>query len=118
MKKIPYKVRLWIGIGLVLWSVLAVIATIIYAAYGAPIWILITGPIVAVIAFAIGIIFIPRTNEDGTPIVIEKKQRIKKPKSYKTKKQKKPFMSDEDWQAIEEEDDEMMFIEEVVEDEK
>ena len=118
MKKIPYKVRLWIGIGLVLWSVLAVITTIIYAAYGTPMWILITGPIVAVVAFAIGIIFIPSTKEDGTPIVVKKKQRIKKPKSHKPKKQKKAFMTDEEWKALEEEDDEMMFIEEVVEDEK
>ena len=86
MNKIPYKFRLWFGIGLVLWAVVAVVATIIYAAYGAPIWALIVVPIVAVIAFAIGIIFIPKTNEDGTPIVIEKKQRTKKPKNYKLKK--------------------------------
>ena len=116
MKKIPYKIRLGIGVGLMLWAVLAVIAIIVYASYGAPFWILIIGPIVAVIAFAIGIIFVPRANEDGTLIVIEKKQRVKKPKSYKSKKQKKPFMTDGEWREQEEEDDEMMFIEEEVED--
>ena len=116
MNKIPYKVRLSIGVGLVLWSILAVIATVIYASYNAPLWILIVGPISAVITFVIGIILVPRTNEDGSPIVIEKKPKIKKPRKYKTNKEKKPYMSDKEWQEQEEEDDEMMFIEEVVED--
>ena len=116
MKRIPYKVRLWVGVGLVLWSILAIIATIIYASYRAPMWILITGPIMAVIAFVVGIIFVPRTKEDKTPIVVEKKQKANKPKKYKPRKQKKPFMTEEEWQKQEEEDDELMFIEEIVED--
>ncbi len=37
-------------------------------------------------------------------------------KTIKLKKQKKPFMSDKKWKELDEEDDEMMFIEEVVED--
>lgn len=116
MNKIPYKVRLWIGVGLILWSIAAFIATIIYGSYGAPTWILVVGPIFAVIAFAIGVVFVPKTNEDGIPIVAEKKSKPKKPKNRKPKKQKKPFISDEEWKELEEEDDEMMFIEEVVED--
>ena len=46
------------------------------------------------------------------------KQFIKKikPNKYKVKKQKKPFISDKEWEEFEEEDDEMMFIDEVVED--
>jgi hypothetical protein len=115
MNKIPYKARLWVGVGLILWSIAAFIATIIYGSYGAPTWILVAGPIFAVIAFAIGVVFVPKTNEDGTPIVVERKSKPKKPKNRKPKKQKKPFISDEEWKELEE-DDEMMFIEEVVED--
>ena len=116
MKKIPYKVRISIGVGLILWSVVAFIATIVWGAYGAPIWALILIPIVAVISFGIGIVFVPRTNTDGTPIVIEKKPKVKKPKKRKAKRYKKPLMTDEEWREQEEEDDEMIFIEEVVED--
>lgn len=116
MKKISYKARLWIGIGLMLWSIAAAIAIIIYASYGAPIWLIILVPILAIIAFAVGVIFVPKTNEDGTPVVIEKKQKPKKSKKYKQKKQKRPFMTEEEWREQEEEDDEMMFIDEVVED--
>ncbi len=116
MNKIPYKVRTGVGTGLILWSVIAVIATIVWGSYGAPIWALILIPIVAVITFVIGVIFVPRTNADGTPIVIEKKPKVKRPKIRKAKRHKKPFMTDEEWREQEEEDDEMMFIEEVVED--
>ena len=116
MKKIPYKVRMGIGVGLVLWSIIAFIATIVWGAYGAPIWALILIPIVAAITFVIGIIFVPKTNEDGTPFVAKKKSNSKKLKKRKTKKSKQPFMTDEEWREQEEEDDEMIFIEEVVED--
>ena len=47
------------------------------------------------------------------PIV---EQQVKeKPKKPKVKKNKKPFLSDKEWQEEEDEDDEMMFIEEEVE---
>lgn len=116
MKKIPYNVRTGVGVGLILWSVVAVIATIVWGAYGAPVWALILMPIVAIITLVIGVIFIPRNNEDGTPIVIEKKPKVKRPKTRKAKRYKKPFMTGEEWKEQEEEDDEMMFIEEAVED--
>ena len=116
MNKIPYNVRTGIGVGLILWSVFAVIATIVWGSYGAPILALILIPIVAVITFVIGVIFVPRMNADGTPVAIEKKPKVKKPRIRKAKKYKKPFMTDEEWRELEEEDDEMMFIEEVVED--
>lgn len=81
MNKIPYKVRSWIGVGLILWSISAFLATIIYGSYGAPTWILIAGPIFAVIAFTIGVIFIPKTNEDGSPIVVKIRPKQKKQKN-------------------------------------
>ena len=115
MKKIPYKVRLGIGVGLVLWSIVAIIIVIVWGAYQAPIWALVLIPIVAFVFFIMGIIFVPKTNEDGTPIVMEKKPKLKKNK-HKVKKRKRPFMTEEEWKQQEEEDDDMMFIEELVED--
>lgn len=116
MNKIPYKVRLCIGVGLILWSIAAFIATIIYGSYGAPIWILIAGPIFALIAFAIGIVFVPKTNEDGSPIVAKSKPKQNKQDRRKPKKQKEPFMSDKEWKESEDEEDDMIFIDEIVED--
>ena len=116
MKKVPYKVRQYVGVGLCLFAVIAVIVTILIASYGAPIWMLITIPIVAALCFVVGIIFVPTTNEDGTPIVIKKKQKKIKPIRYEIKKQKRSFMTEEERNEQEEEDDEMMFIEEEVED--
>lgn len=56
----------------------------------------------------------------GHPVVeqpkTEKPIKQPKPKKYRPKKTKKPFMTEEEWKELEEEDDEMMFIEEVVED--
>lgn len=111
MKHLPYKVRLYLGIILVICSILLVVAVIIYANYHAPTWILVTGPIVAFLSFIIGIILVPRTNEDGSIVVIEKKNKyIKK---YKVPKEKKPFMSVDEWEKEEEEDEEMIYIDDV-----
>ena len=113
MNNSPYKVMTGIGIGLVLLSIIGIIATIICGAYGAPIWLLVFLLVAAALTFVIGIIFVPKTNEDGTPFVIEKKPKKKKPKQHKVKK---PFMTEKELKEQEEEDDEMVFIEEVVED--
>lgn len=112
----PYRVKMRIGVGLVLCSIVAIIAAIVSGAYGAPIWMLILIPSIAVLLFALGIAFVPKTNEDGTPFVKEKNPNNKKPNKCKVKKSKKPFMTEEEWGEQEEEDDEMMFVEEVVED--
>lgn len=45
MNKIPYKVRVGFGIGLFLWSIGAIIATIIFSQRGLGVWVLIVGPI-------------------------------------------------------------------------
>lgn len=113
MKKIPHKVRLGIGIALLIWSLLAFLAVIIYASYKADLWILISVPILAFITFIIGIIFIPKNDESGSPIVSDKKYQIKKRKITKNKNIKaRQEDVDED-----EEDDEMIFIEEMMDDE-
>ena len=116
MNKIPYKVRLGVGVGLFLWSIFAIIATVIFSQQGLGVWVLIVGPILAAISFILFVIIMPKTNEDGSSIVFKKKTNTIKSKTYKSKKQKKPFMTDKEWKEQEEEDDEMIFIEEVIED--
>ena len=113
MNKIPYKVRVGFGIGLFLWSIGAIIATIIFSQRGLGVWVLIMGPILAVISFILFVIIMPKTNEDGSPIAIKKKSKTNK---QKRKKERKQFISDEEWSKLEEEDDECFFIEEHVED--
>ena len=71
----------------------------------------------ALISLGIGFYFWKTSDHPVT----EQPQTIKavkktKPNKYKVKKQKKPFISDKEWEEFEEEDDEMMFIDEVVED--
>ena len=68
------------------------------------------GFILPVVAFVISIIIMPKTKEDGSPIVEEKKLKPKKIKKYKPKKQKKPFISDKEWNELDEEDEEEMYI--------
>ena len=109
MKKIPYKVRVGISVGLFLWSIGAVIASIVFSQQGY-LWTAYVGPILAVTTFVISIIIMPKTKEDGSPIVEEKKSKPKKIKKYKSKKQKKPFISDKEWNELDEEDEEEMYI--------
>lgn len=113
MNKIPYKVRVGLGADLFLWSVGAVIATIIFSQQGLGVWVLIVGPTLAVISFVIFVIIMSKTNEDGSPIVIKKKPKANK---QNRKKERKQFISDEELNKFEEEDDECFFIEEHVED--
>ena len=112
MKRAPYKVRIGISVGLFLWAIGCIIAAICLSQIGL-LWTAFVGPILAVVAFAFSIIIMPKTKEDGSPIVVEKKPKRAK---HKVRKNKKPFMTEEEWKKQEEEDDEMMFIEEVVED--
>lgn len=109
MKKIPYKVRVGISVGLFSWSICAVIASIVFSQQGL-LWTAYVGPILAAIAFIASIIIMPKTKEDGSPIVGEKKPKPKKIKNYKLKKQKKPFISDKEWDELDEEDEEEMYI--------
>lgn len=73
--------------------------------------------VTGVIALVVGGVFWKKSDH---PMVeepkVEKLVKQPKPKKYKPKKVKKPFMTEEEWRQQEEEDDEMMFIEEVVKD--
>ena len=109
-----FSIRLAIGTSLFFLSIIGVVITILinhYYGYRLIIWI---GLSISLVLFILFVIVMPKTNRDGTPIVINKKKKS----WYKTKKVKKPFISDKEWKKLDEEDDETMFIEEVVEDDK
>lgn len=108
MEKIPYKGRVGISVGLFLYSIGCIIATIVLYQQTLWLWIVILGPILAVASFVLFIVIMPKTNEDGSPIVVEKTKRVKQPKP---KKQRKPFISEREWNDLDEEDEECMFVE-------
>ena len=109
MKKVPYKARLWIGVGLIIWSILALVATIVYASHGAPIWILTVGPILAFVAFIIGIIFVPKRKDESEPQkTVSSKIKVNRPK--KIHKKKEPFITEEELEELDDEDEEAMYI--------
>ena len=91
MTKIPYKVRVGISVGLFIWSIGAVIASICFSQMGL-LWTAYVGPILAFLAFILSVVFMPKTNEDGTPIVIEKKR-------------KEVFVSQPSWNYDDDDDD-------------
>jgi len=109
MKNVPYKARLWIGVGLIIWSILVLVATIVYASYGAAIWLLVIGPTLAFVAFIIGIIFVPKTKDESQPQkTVSPKIKAKKP--TRMYKEKKPFITEEELEELDEEDEEAMYI--------
>ncbi len=111
MKKIPYKVRLWLSIGLILWDLVAVIAAIVCYAFTSWLWLLITVISVAFLLFILAIILFPRFKDDGTPTV-EQKEKIKKQRLHRPRKYKKPFLSNAEMKELDEEDEECMYINE------
>ena len=68
-KKLPYKVRLWVGDSLIMLSVFTVIGLVIYSSFSAPVWAIVLLSSIAAVLFVIGFIFIPKTKEDDSPIV-------------------------------------------------
>ena len=111
MKRIPYKVRLWLSIGLFIWSIVAFIVSIIWYTNTMQLWIIIAIPIIAFISFIISIVFFPRFKDDGTPIV-EPKQKIQKPAYRKTNNSREPLISEKEWEELDEEDEECVYIDE------
>ncbi len=76
MKRIPYKVRLWLSTGLFAWAIVAFIASIVYYVNTMQLWAIIAIPIIAFISFTLSIVFFPRFKDDGT-LTIEQKQKVK-----------------------------------------
>ena len=111
MKKIPYKVRLWLSIGLFIWSIVAFVASIVYYASTKQLWIIIAIPIIAIISFVLSIVFFPRFKDDGSSTA-KPKQNSQKTINSKSRKSKKPFISEKEWKELDEEDEECMYIDE------
>ena len=72
MTKTPYKVRVGISVGLFIWSIGAIIASIYFSQSGL-LWTAYVGPILAFIAFVLSIITMPKTSNDNNSIKIEEK---------------------------------------------
>lgn len=72
MTKTPYKVRVGISVGLFIWSIGAIIASIYFSQSGL-LWTAYVGPILAFIAFVLSIIIMPKTSNDNNSIKIEEK---------------------------------------------
>lgn len=111
MKRVPYKVQIGISVGLFLWVIGCIIAAIYLSQIGL-LWTTIVGPVLPLLFLSFSIIIMPKTKEDGSLIVVEKKPKSAK---HKVSKNKKPFMAEKE-RKKQEEDDEMMFIEEAAED--
>lgn len=109
MNKIPYKVRLWLSVGLFAWAIVSFTASIIFYENTKHLWAIIVVPIVAFICFILSIVFFPRFKEDGTPTA-EPKQNAKKLPQYKSKRIKRPFISEKEWIELDEEDEECTYI--------
>ncbi len=111
MKRIPYKVRLWLSIGLFLWAIVAFIASIVYYVNTKQLWTIIAIPIIAFVSFILSIAFFPRFKDDGTSTV-EEKSKAQKTMKYKSRKYKKPFISEKEWEELDKEDEECMYVDE------
>ncbi len=74
-------------------------------------WIIIAIPVIAFISFIMSIVFFPRFKDDGTPTV-EPKQENHKSVHSKTDNSREPFISEKEWEELDEEDEECMYIEE------
>ena len=72
MTKTPYKARVGILVGLFIWSIGAIIASIYFSQSGL-LWTAYVGPILALIAFVLSIITMPKTSNDNNSIKIEEK---------------------------------------------
>ena len=115
MKKIPYKVRVGISIGLFIWSIFAVIFTIVFAYHNYQLWVVILGPSLAVIAFVLSIIFMPKSREGDNITPPQPKPRTHRPSHY-SHKEKKPFISEKEWEELEEEEEECFAMEQIDDD--
>lgn len=111
MKRIPYRVRLWLSMGLFIWAIVAFIVSIVWYANTMQLWIIIAIPIIAFISFIMSIVFFPRFKDDETPTV-EPKQKAQKRTNHMTKNPRGPFINEKEWEELEEEDEECMYIEE------
>ncbi len=112
MNKIPYKTRVIIGVSLFLWSIACIIATIVFSQQNLGLWVLILGLTMSVLSFVLSILFIPKTNADDSVTAEKKNIKFKKQSRNMPRKHKKPFIDDKEWEELDEEDEECMYISE------
>ena len=104
----PRGLRFGLGFGLLVFAILCIPGTIINYTNIKQVWVLILGPslfVLAVIASLFLLIFV----NDKESIVEEQQPKIK-PQKEKRTKNKKPFISEKEWEEIDEEDEEEMYI--------
>lgn len=107
MNKIPYKARVGLSVGLFLWSIGCIIATIVFSQKGLGLWIVIVGPILSILAFIFSIILMPKEIQNKEPVSTKPKPRVHRPHP---EKHKKPFISEKEWEELEEEDEECLYL--------
>ena len=107
MNKIPYKVRVGISVGLFLWSIACIIATIVFSQQGLGLWVVIVGPILAVMAFVLSIILMPKSEQNSEHVTAKPKPRTHRPRP---EKRKRSFISEKEWEELEEEDEECLYL--------
>ena len=105
MNKIPYKVRVGLSVGLFIYAICALIASIVLAINGYGLWIAFIGPVLAVVAFVFSIILMPKEKPESTPIVKNNNKAFKKHKNSK-----KPFITDKEMEELDEEEEELDYI--------
>lgn len=115
--KLPVGLKYGLGLGLIGWSILSIPFTINGYASIKENWILIIGCVSGIIAVILGFCILIFT-EDKESITKEKEppRVTKKNKHYRPRKNKRPFISEKEWEELEEEDDEMFIIEEMLDD--
>ena len=109
MNKIPHKVRTGISVGLFLWSIGCIIAIIVYSQNGADLWVSIVGPLLAVFAFILSIVFVPKDDKNSESVNGKTQPRAHRSQPHH-KKHKRPFINEKEWEELEEEDEECLYL--------
>ncbi len=121
MNRMSKKGRIWLAIGCFVSSFIATIGCVILITNDSDPEMVgaITAGSGALAFFIFAFIFLPP--KGYVPIREEKKEEKPKPvknKLYKEKKYKEPFISDKEWEELEEEEEEMEMIDDLFDDDK
>ncbi len=116
--KMPKGVRLGVGLGCIVWSLICIPYAIIKYINSKEEWILYIGLFFGFLALLTGLFFIIfiKNNTPVTKDNVEPTNKTPKQIQAKAKKEKKPFISEKEWEELEEEDEEAFYIEEIVDD--
>lgn len=117
--KLPKGVRLGVGLGCIGWSFVYIPYAIIKYINEKEVWVLYFGLFAGFLALLTGLVFLiffKSKEPSETPKKEIHAQPISSYKPRKVKKNKKPFISEEEWGELEEEDEEAFYIEEMMED--